>query len=65
MNNSTILTIKNGELSGYYFCMNLNIWKDFQICISVPLKIRVTSSSYPSCFFFIVNFKKIKIRITK
>ena len=32
-----ILTIKNAKLSGYYFYANLNIWGDFQICISVPL----------------------------
>ena len=37
MNNSRILIIKNAKPSGYYFYMNLNIWGDFQICISVPL----------------------------
>ena len=31
--------IKNVKFSGYYFDMNLNIWGDFQICISVPLNI--------------------------
>ena len=36
-NNSRNLTIKNAKLSGYNFYMNLNIWGDFQICISVPL----------------------------
>ena len=39
VNNSRILTIKNAELSGYYFWTNLNIWGNVQICISVPLKI--------------------------
>ena len=29
--------IKNAKFSGYYFDMNLNIWRDFQICFSVPL----------------------------
>ena len=29
VNNSRVLTIKNAELSGYYFDMNLNIWRDF------------------------------------
>ena len=29
--------IKNAKLSGYYFYMNLNIWGNFRICISVPL----------------------------
>ena len=37
MNNPRILTSKNEKSSGYYFYMNLNIWGDFQICISVPL----------------------------
>ena len=37
MNNWRILTIKNAKFSGYYFYMNLNIWGDSQICISVPL----------------------------
>ena len=32
-----ILTVKSGNLSGYYFYMNQNIYGDFQICISVPL----------------------------
>ena len=39
VNNSKILRIKNAKLSEYYFHMNLNIWGDFQICISVPLKL--------------------------
>ena len=29
--------IKNAKFSGYYFDINLIIWGDFQICISVPL----------------------------
>ena len=27
------------KFSGYYVYINLNIWEDFQICISVPLRI--------------------------
>ena len=30
--------VKNGNLSGFYFYINLNIREDFQICISVPLR---------------------------
>ena len=30
-------TIKNVKFSGYYFYLNMNIWGNFQICISVPL----------------------------
>ena len=37
VNNSRILMIQNAKLSGCYFYINLNIWGDFQICISVPL----------------------------
>ena len=29
--------IENAKFSGYYFYINLNIYADFQICISVPL----------------------------
>ena len=32
--------IKNVKRSGYYFHMNLNIWGDFQIFISIPLTIK-------------------------
>ena len=35
--NSRILKIKNAKYSGYCFYMNTNIYRDFQICISVPL----------------------------
>ena len=36
-NNLRILWIQNAKFSGYCFCMNRNIYRDFQICISVPL----------------------------
>ena len=38
-NNSRILRIQNAIFSGYYFYMDTNIWRDFQICISVPLMV--------------------------
>ena len=38
--NLTILKIKNAKFSRYCFCMNTNIWRDFQICISVLLNLR-------------------------
>ena len=38
VNNSRILKIKNAKFSCYYFYMNTGIQRDFQICISVPLK---------------------------
>ena len=37
MNNSRILRIQNVKFSGYYFYVNTNIQRDFEICISVPL----------------------------
>ena len=36
-NNFIILRIQNAKFSGYYFHRNTNIWRDFQICISVSL----------------------------
>ena len=44
--------IKNAKFSGYYFDMNLNIWGDFQICISVPLKNTVNILN--ELFFFAI-----------
>ena len=38
INNSKTLGIKNTKFSGYYFYMNTNIYGDFQICVSVPLR---------------------------
>ena len=35
-NNLRTLRIKNMKFSGYCFCMNTNIYGDFNICISVP-----------------------------
>ena len=35
--------IKNAKFSGYYFDMNLIILGDFQICISVPLRLEAKS----------------------
>ena len=37
VDNSRILKSKNAKLSGYYFGINQNIYRDFQIHISVPL----------------------------
>ena len=37
-NNSRTLRIENVKFSGHCFYMNINIYRDFQICISVPLK---------------------------
>ena len=39
--NSSILRIKKATFSGYCFYMNTNILGDFQICISVPLKLSI------------------------
>ena len=40
MHNSRSLLIKNAKFSGYYFHMNLNIQRNFQISISVPLTLK-------------------------
>ena len=36
-NNSRTLRIENVKFSGHCFYMNINIYRDFQICISVLL----------------------------
>ena len=36
-----LLGIKNAKLLGYCIFMNINIEGDFQICISVPLSMKV------------------------
>ena len=54
MNNWKILRIKNAKRSGYYFYKIMNVWGDFQICISVPLR--------TPCMIKIYNF--ILIRLT-
>ena len=40
--NPRVLRIKNAKFSGYFFRINTNIHGDFQICISVPLRIQIT-----------------------
>ena len=38
VNNSRIIRIQNAKCIGYQFYINTNIWRNFQICISVPLR---------------------------
>ena len=42
-NNSKILRIKKAKLSGYCFYLKTNIYGDFEICISVPLRCKAVS----------------------
>ena len=68
MNNSRILTIKNAKLSGYYFYMNLNIWGDFKICISVPLNKHFMNSSWvitTDVNISFINYEMIKTHVIK
>ena len=39
VNKSRILRIQNAKCSGYQFYMNSNIWRDYKICICVPLNV--------------------------
>ena len=55
VNNSKILTIKNPKFSGYYFYTNLNVWGDFQICISVPLIISL--AIWVFSFIYFIDFE--------
>ena len=36
-NNSRIIAIKKAKFTADYFQMNTTIWRNFQICISLPL----------------------------
>ena len=54
-NNLKIHTIKNAKFSGFYFYMNLNIWEDFQICISVPLRRFLVKLEKPTCFAALIK----------
>ena len=54
-NNSRTFSIKNAKFSGYYFYMNLSIWRNFQICISVPLRFLLRCT----CFVFFNIFSSI------
>ena len=57
-NNSRILSIKNAKFSGYCFYININTYRDFQICISVPL---ITPYKFMSGYlYFPNNVKNIK-----
>ena len=40
MNNLRIPRTENAKFSEYYFYLSMDIYGDFQICISVPLKNR-------------------------
>ena len=54
VNNSKILRVKNAKFLWYCFYVNFNIWGDFQICISVPLKERLSQKGVfqtPNVFF--------------
>ena len=53
MNNSRILRINNAKLPGYYFDNNYNIWRDFQIYISVPLSNLEQQSVNGFCVFLL------------
>ena len=58
VNNSRILRIKNAKFSGYCFYMNRNIYGDFQICISVPL--RCLSENFMKFFWCLLSVRLCK-----
>ena len=64
VNNSRILTKKNAKFSGHFVYVNLDVWEDFQIFISVPLSLnkKLKINSYKGN-----NFKdqETKIRVNQ
>ena len=55
-NNWRILRIQNAKFSGHCFYMNTNIWRDFQICISVPLHYFKVIDKTCICIFRVTHF---------
>ena len=51
-NNSRILRIRNAKFSAYHFNINTNTWKDFRICIGVPLRLH-SSICLLRCFLIL------------
>ena len=50
-------------MSGYYFCMNTNINRDFQICISVPLNNDLLQDKNGDFVNLFVSSKDVLIRM--
>ena len=53
VNNSIIPRTKNTKFSEYYFYLTMNLYGEFQICISVPLIIRRFNKNQPQTVIFI------------
>ena len=53
-NHSRILRIRNAKFSGYCFYMSANTRGDFQICISVPLNIKMSKYWKKTAFWCLV-----------
>ena len=66
VNNLRILRIKNAKSLGYCFYTDTNIWRNFQICISVPLTlirvgfsgVRFASGAFLDLEFWQFSFTK-------
>ena len=54
VNNSRIFRIQNAKFSWYYYSMNTNIWRDFQICISISL-IRTWKETFTNFTYFLTQ----------
>ena len=52
VNNSRIIAIKNAKFSGYCLYINLNIYGDFQIGISLPLMLVLVIPQTSILFYF-------------
>ena len=57
MNNSRIPRTKNAKFSEYHFYLKTNIYRDFQICISVPLNVELSDHQLIFCTRKITRIK--------
>ena len=55
--------IKNAKFSGYYFYMNTNIQRYFQICISLPLKKKYRHLGTAGIYCFTSRCSPVLIRL--
>ena len=61
VNNSRILRTKNAKFSEHYFYLNTNMYGNFQICISVPLRKVLINFAEKETLTQVLSFKLCEI----